>query len=391
MDTKNLVKQYEDEMVQIRRIIHHNPELSNKEFETTKLIKEKLTEWGIEIADIGLETGAIGIIRGKKPGKTIAIREDIDALPMPERTGLEFASCKENVCHSCGHDIHCATLLYTAKALNDIKDELCGNVMLLFQPAEEGGYGAEQFKDKKFYEVLKPDMYIGLHVSPVIPVGSIGVRYGASNASADSFKIVVTGKGGHGAHPEYVVNPITIASYLITQMETIVAREINPLSPAVLTVGSIHAGTKGNIVPDQVEILGTMRTLDAQLRKQMKDSLKRIVEGCCETMRGKGELSWLSAGCPVLYNDETVTQCIYDAAYELYGKDHIFVYKNPSMGSEDFSVFFKFGPGCQFNVGTANENPKSSIGIHNAENIFDEGCLQVGTCVLVQTARNFLK
>ncbi|MBQ5437080.1 MAG: amidohydrolase [Firmicutes bacterium] len=392
METIKLAEKYKDEMIRTRRTIHMNPELSNREFETTALIKEKMAEFGIETVDIGMNTGVIGIIRGGKPGKTIGIREDIDALPMPEETGLPFSSKNEGVCHSCGHDIHTTTLIYVGKILNEIKDELCGNVMLIFQPAEEGGGGASQMEAHKYYEVMRPDMYIGLHVSPAIPVGSIGVKYGASGGSADTFNITVTGVGGHGAHPENFVSPVTIAAYLITQMETILARENDPRKPAVLTVGSIHGGTKGNIVPDQVVMQGTMRTLDAQLRTDMKAALKRIVEGCCATMRGKGVLEWESDGVPVLYNDETVTQCIYDAAAKVIGEDHIVIGKQPSMGSEDFSVFFDYGPGAQFSLGTQTPGkPETAYGIHNARNVFDEDCLPVGVAVIVQAARDFLK
>jgi hippurate hydrolase len=392
METIKLAEKYKNEMIETRRIIHANPELSNKEFETTALIKEKLAESGIETVDIGMKTGVIGIIRGGKPGRTLGIREDIDALPMPEETGLPFSSKNEGVCHSCGHDIHTAVLIYTGKILNEIKDELAGNVMLIFQPAEEGGGGAAQMAAHRYYDVLKPDMYVGLHTAPAIPAGSIGVKYGASGGSADSFTITVTGLGGHGAHPENFVSPVTIAAYLITQMETILARENDPRKPAVLTVGSIHGGTKGNIVPDSVVMQGTMRTLDAQLRLDMKAALKRIVEGCCATMRGKGVLEWDADGVPVLYNDENVTQQIYDSAAKLLGEDHIVVGKEPSMGSEDFSVFFDYGPGAQFSLGTQTPGkPETCYGIHNARNVFDEDSIPVGVGVLVQIARDYLK
>ena len=391
MDTRQLAEKYFDQMVETRRIIHQNPELSNKEYETTKLITDQLTAWGIEIADIGLNTGAIGIIRGAKPGKSIGIRADIDALPMPEETGLPFASKNPGACHSCGHDIHTTTLLYVGKMLNDIKDELAGDVMLLFQPAEEGGGGAAQMKNKKYYEVMSPDCYVSLHVSPAIPVGSIGVKYGASGASADGLTITITGKGGHGAHPEAHINPITIAAYTITQLETIIARENDPQMPAVLTMGSIHGGTKGNIVADQVTIEATMRTLNPQLRLDMMAAVKRIVEGCASTMRGKGEAVFSKDGVPVLYNDETVTKMVHEAAEKVLGEGHVIVSNKPSMGSEDFSVFMDYGPGMQFSVGTKNEDPNSSIGIHNARNVFDEGALLTGAEVIVQTVRDYLK
>lgn len=205
METMKLVLPYTEEMTAIRRYIHQHPELSNEEFETTKLIREKLTEYGIEIAEIGLKTGVLGILHGKNPGKTVAIREDIDALPMPELTELPFASEIPNVCHSCGHDIHTTVLLYCARVLSQIRDELSGTVMFLFQPAEEKGCGAKQFIDCDFTRAAKPDVFIGLHVSPEYDAGTIALKKGPGCASNDFFHIKISGKGGHGAHPENFV------------------------------------------------------------------------------------------------------------------------------------------------------------------------------------------
>ncbi len=390
METMKLVQQYTDEIIEIRRRIHMHPELSNQEFQTTELIKEKLTEYGVEIVDIGLKTGVIGMIRGGKPGKTVAIREDIDALPMPELTGLPFASEIENVCHSCGHDIHTAIGLHCAKALNEIKDELCGNVMMIFQPAEEGGGGAQQVADCKFYEVAKVDAFVGLHVGPVYPVGTIGVKKGPTSASSDTFYITVTGKGGHGAHPENFIDPLTISAHILTQLHTIVARENHPMQPAVLTVGAIHAGKAPNIVPDYVEMCGSLRSLDPVQRETMKESINRICKCTAESMRGTATVEW-KLGVPVLINDDDVVDGIIAAADKVLGEGKIHFAKNASMGSEDFSVFFpEYGPGAQFSLGTRNDDPNSAHGIHNAKNIFDEGCIEVGTSVIVQYVRDFL-
>lgn len=392
MNTNALVKQYDDEMIAIRRHIHENPEISNQEFHTTALIKEKLTEYGIEIAEIGLKTGVLGIIRGKKPGKTIAIREDIDALPMPELTGLPFASKVPNVCHSCGHDIHTAVLLCCAKVLSEIKDELCGNVMLIFQPAEEGGYGAQQVVDCKFYEVLKPDAFIGLHVSALLDGGQIGVKKGPVSASSDVFTIKVIGKGGHGAHPENFVDPIAIAGYMITQLQTVVSRENHPACPAVLTLGSIHGGKAYNIVPDYVEMGGTLRSLNPEYRGKMKDAIERICRGCAETMRGHVEITW-NSGVPTLVNDEAVVDGIIAAANQVIGSQNVVTLANASLGSEDFSVFFpEYGPGAQFSVGTRIPgDPNSAIGLHNSRNTFNEESIHIGSSVIIQFVRDFLK
>ena len=391
MDTMELVKAQEQEMIQMRRHIHQNPELSNQEFQTTKLIQEKLIEYGVEIADIGLKTGVVGVLKGRFPGKTLAIREDIDALPMKELTGLPFASASDGVCHSCGHDIHTTVLLYTAKILSALKDELHGNVMFLFQPAEENGSGAKQLIDCGFDQVLKPDAFVGLHVAPKLNAGCIGLKDGAASASSDMFQIRVTGKGGHGAHPENCVDPIMISAYILTQLQTIVSRENHPIHPAVLTVGSIHGGQANNVIPDYVDMGGTLRSLEPESRQAMQEAIDRITVSCAEAMRGKAEVTW-NKGMPPLVNDTPIVDGIRAAAQKLLPADAIKTIADPSLGSEDFSYLFPaYGPGAQFSLGCGNDSdPNTRHGLHNSKNVFDEGCLAVGTAVLVQYARDFL-
>ena len=306
MDTMSLTAKYEDEMITIRRHIHRHPELSNKEYKTTEFIREKLTEYGVEIAEIGMKTGVVAVIRGGKPGKTVVIREDIDALPMKELTGLPFASENDGACHSCGHDIHTTVLLYCAKVLSEIREELAGTVMLIFQPAEEH-MGAGELVDCNFTQVAKPDAFIGLHVSPEIDAGSIGLKKGPANASNDFFNIKIKGKGGHGAHPENCIDPVVISGYVITQLQTVISRENYPVYPGVLTIGSIHGGTVNNIIPDYVEMHGTLRSLDPDCRKKMMAAIDRVVKGCAESMRGTAEVEW-EIGVPPLVNDDSIIE-----------------------------------------------------------------------------------
>lgn len=392
MDTMDIIKKYEADMVAVRRHIHANPELSNEEFKTTELIKEKLTEYGIEIAEIGLKTGAVGILRGGKPGKTVAIREDIDALPMSELTGLPYASAVDGVCHSCGHDIHTTTLLFCARVLSELREELSGNVMFLFQPAEERGTGAKQLVDCKFYEVLKPDVFVGLHVSPEYPAGSIGLKRGPANASCDTFYIKVSGKGGHGAHPENCIDPVAISGYVLAQLQTVVSRENHPVYPAVMTIGSIHGGKAPNVIPDFVEMGGTLRSLNAESREKMQKAIDRIASSSAEAMRGRAEVTW-ERGMPPLVNDVEVIDGLQAAAEKTIGPDNVITVQNPSLGSEDFSFLFpQFGPGAQFRLGSGNdEDPNTRHGLHNSKNVFDDKCLAAGTAVLVQYVRDFLK
>ena len=309
---------------------------------------------------------------------------------MPELTDLPFASKVENVCHSCGHDIHTTVGLYTAKILSEIKDELCGNVMFLFQPAEENGSGAKQMCDCKFDEVLKPDVFTGLHVAPALTVGTIGMKKGPAGASSDVYYIKVSGKGGHGAHPENCIDPIAISAYVLTKLQTVISRENHPVYPAVLTVGSIHAGSAPNIIPDYVEMSGTLRSLEPNSRKAMQEAIDRIVKSCCEAMRGHGEVTW-HKGMPPLVNSDEVVDQIHAAAEKVIGAENIKAIANPSLGSEDFSYMFPaIAPGCQFSLGTGNDDPDTRHGLHNAKTKFDEGCLPVGVAVLVQQVRDFL-
>lgn len=391
MKTEELVRAVFQDTVALRRQIHRNPELPKKEYETTALVKRCMAEYGIEVADIGLETGVLAIIRGKKPGKTIALREDMDALPMQEKTGLPFASQNEGACHSCGHDIHTAILLGTARILAGIREELAGNVMLIFQPAEEAAFGARQFVEHEFYKVLKPDLFLGCHVNPAFTVGDVGTIRGAASASSDSLKVTVKGVGGHGAHPENSVDPIVASAYIITALQTVIARENDPQTPAVLTMGSIHAGKAGNVIPDEVEMVGTLRNLDPEARERNKAAATRIIETTAEALRCTAEVRWGKGGCPVRVHGDEAVDLVEKAAAEVLGEEHVKHLAHPSMGSEDFGHFFpKFGPGMQFALGTGNADKATRFGIHNPENIFDEESIAVGMKVLVQAARDYL-
>jgi len=391
METKELIAKYEPQMIADRRHLHENPETSHNEFETTEFIKKALTECGVEVAEIGLKTGVVGILRGNEPGKTVGIRADIDALPMGELTGLPFASKKEGICHSCGHDMHTSILLCCARVLSEIRSELKGNVMFLFQPAEETASGAKEMIACDFTKVLKPDCYISLHTAPALTAGMIGVKSGPAGASADAFKIIIRGKGGHGAHPEKFVDPVMTAAYVLTQLQAIVARENHPILPGVLTIGSIHGGTAPNIVPDSVEMGGTLRTLDAEVRTSMQKAVDRIVTCGCEAMRATGEVIW-NYGIPPQINSEEVTNRIEAAAVKVIGADHIIHGKYPSMGSEDFSCMSELAPAAQFSFGTGNdENPDTRRGLHDGRTQFDEKGMLTGAGVIVQYVRDYLQ
>lgn len=381
-----------EETIQIRRQLHQNPEVSAKEFETTALIKKILTENGIEIEDLGLETGVSAIIRGGKSGKTIGLRADIDALPMEENSGLPFASKKVGVCHSCGHDLHTAYLLLVGKVLQGCREELSGNVRLLFQPAEEIGKGAKDMIAKGVL-TKEPvmDEIVGIHVDPYLPTGHVGLKKGSANAGADMIDIKVHGVGGHGARPAETVDPIVSAAYLITQLQTLISREISPLRPAVLSFGKIVGGTKSNIIPDTVEISGTLRTFDHETRAKIIEGIKRICKLQSESMRTTAEVA-IDAAVSPLINDPDIINKLEVAATETIGKERVIVLDEPVPASDDFSEFSAKIPGVRYLIGNRTGDPKTALTLHSSNLIFDEeNILKTAALVTCRYVQNALK
>lgn len=386
-----LAQQYLAETVDVRRKIHAKPELSCEEYATTELILSELARYGIEGERLpGMSTGAVAVIRGAKPGKTVGFRADIDALPLTEDTGLPFASQNQGFAHACGHDIHTSALLLAARVLNDLKDTLCGNVRLIFQPAEEimPGGALKMIETGFMGQEPKCDSIVGVHVSPEFPAGSIGVIKGAANAATDSVFITVKGVGGHGAHPYRCVDPIVTSAYLLTQLQTILSRENPAMQPAVLTFGTIHGGTAMNVIPSQVEMTGTLRTFGEESRRRIWDAIRRVSKGSCEAMRAQVEVR-INEGAPALINSGEVIDRIAAAAAKTIGSENVVWYENASPGSDDFSRFLAFCPGAQFRVGTGNNLPESRIGLHNPRNIFDEKSIEVAAAVMAQYALDF--
>ena len=386
METMKLVLPLNEEMTAIRRHIHQHPELSNEEFETTKLIREKLTEYGIEIAEIGLKTGVLGILRGKKPGKTVAIREDIDALPMPELTELPFASEIPNVCHSCGHDIHTTVLLYCARVLSQIRDELSGTVMFLFQPAEEKGCGAKQFIDCDFTRAAKPDVFIGLHVSPEYDAGTIALKKGPGCASNDFFHIKISGKGGHGAHPENFVDPVMISAYVLTQLQTIVSRNTDPLETVVVGVGKLEAGTQYNIVAEHAVLEGTTRSFLPEVRKFTNDRVVRIAKETAALYGAEAEVEFLDFAAP-LVNDAKAVEEVTAVTAEFLPREDIISDFQKALGADDFADYLAVTRGMYAFVGTRSaKDPHTAVAHHHGLFDVDEEGLLISCNVYVDYA-----
>ena len=386
------IRELEEQMIEDRRYLHKYPELSDKEFHTTEFIRKKLEEFGIEIEPLDVPTGVSAIIRGNKPGKTICIRHDIDALPIQEATGLEFSSAYAEVSHSCGHDIHAIVALYCAKILNERKEMLVGNVRVVFQPAEETVTGAKGMIKAGLME-RQPlnDIVVGLHTHPLTPVGNICLRKGPMEAGSDYITITVKGKCGHGAYPHECVDPIVVSAYLITQLQTVISRENQAVKAAVLTIGSIHSGQTYNSIPGEVVMLGTLRNLYPECREKNLEAIRRITKGVCESMRAEGTVEVSDANLPPVFNDDTVVDGIVKAADEILGEGHVLDLKLPSMGSDDFAMFMNYSKGAQFFLGTGNENANSRLGLHNGKNIFDERSLAVGVAVISQYIINELQ
>lgn len=390
MRVLDLAKQYEPHAVEVRRTLHSHPELGFEEEKTTELIRKELLSYGIEVQELpGLKTGITAVIRGGKPGKTLAIREDIDALPMTEQSGLEFASCN-GLTHACGHDIHCSSLLLTARILQDMREELSGNVRLIFQPAEERVTGAETIIAAGVMELEpKCDCVIGFHCSPEIDAGTVGLIKGPANASTDTVYITVEGKGGHGAHPYRCVDPIITSAYMLTQLQTIISRENPAVQPAVLTFGTIQGGTAINVIPTEVKLGGTLRAFNEEGRRKIWDAIRRVAEYSCQAMRANAKVE-IEPGVPSLINDEEVINRLRSAAEKTLGTEHIYSIPAPSPGSDDFSRFLELVPGAQFRVGTGTDDPQTRIGLHNPQNIFSEKAIVTGAVVMAQYALDYL-
>lgn len=391
---KGWLEDWYEEQVEVRHMLHRNPELPYEERETTRFLKQQLKDWGIQVEDLpGLETGVSAVIEGAHPGPMLVLREDIDALPILENTGLDFASQKPGVCHACGHDVHTAALLYAARALQQLREELHGSVKLIFQCAEEVGSGAYKMLEAGALKDCHPQAVVGFHCAPLLELGKIGVRRGPSNASFDIFTWTITGRGGHGAYPQRCVDPVVVSAHLITQLQTVVSRFNNPTHPAVLTVGEIHGGTAPNIIPDQVTMRGAMRAFDEKLRQEMLEQIRQITRDCCAALGAKGEVS-RDVGIPSIISDPEIADGVARAVEESLGQEHLHWVPEASMGSDDFSVWMEAcgGRGVQFQVGTHDPAcPNSGLGIHVAENIFPDEALRYAVPVLVRLAVDYLK
>ncbi len=382
---KELSDTYFEEILEIRRYIHANPELSFQEHKTASFIEKKLAEFGIANTQRIAETGVTFCLNGKGDGKTIALRADIDALPINEANDVEYRSKNEGIMHACGHDVHTSNLLGVAKILSRLTDHFNGTVKFIFQPAEEKSPGGASILIKE--GILKnpvPEKILGQHVMPLIPEGKVGFRPGKYMASADEVYLTVKGKGGHAAMPETFVDPIAIASQIIVSLQQIVSRVANPKIPSVLSFGKIAGGNVNNVIPNEVKIDGTFRTFDEKWRKQALQKIRDISSAIAESMGGTCEVH-IAPGYPFLVNDEAYTHKNIVAAKEYMGEENV-VELDLWMAAEDFAFYTHEVPGCFYRLGTRNEEKGITSGVHTPTFNIDENALKAGMGLMAYLA-----
>ncbi|WP_026333430.1 MULTISPECIES: M20 metallopeptidase family protein [Rhodonellum] len=387
---KSLAQEFKTEIISNRRHLHAHPELSFQEHNTAAFVEAQLQSYGISEMERKAETGIVVLIKGKNPDKkTVALRGDMDALPIVEQNDVPYKSIHPGVMHACGHDVHTASLLGVAKILNEIKDQFEGTVKLIFQPGEEliPGGASLMIKDKVL-ENPKPSGIIGQHVMPLIPVGKVGFRKGMYMASADELYITVKGKGGHGAMPETLVDPVLIAAHMIVALQQVVSRNASPKTPSVLSFGRIEALGATNIIPNEVKIQGTFRTLDEAWRAKAHGHMVKIATGIAEGMGGTVDFE-VRKGYPFLKNSPELTGRAQQAAIDYLGEENV-LDLDIWMAAEDFSYYTQEIDGCFYRLGTRNEAKGIVSGVHTPTFDIDENALEIGAGLMAWLALNEL-
>ncbi|PMB27126.1 hydrolase [Fischerella thermalis CCMEE 5205] len=384
---KDLATTIAPRLIEIRRHIHSHPELSGQEYQTAAFVAGVLSSSGLHVQEGVGKTGVIGELQGTGEDKRIlAIRTDMDALPIQERSGLEFASRIEGIMHACGHDVHTTVGLGTAMILAQIAEEISGKIRFLFQPAEEIAQGASWMVADGAMDQVSG--ILGIHVFPSIPAGSIGVRYGALTAAADDLEIIIMGESGHGARPHEAIDAIWIASQVITTLQQAISRTQNPLRPVVLSIGKINGGRAPNIIADKVQLLGTVRSLHPETRANLPNWIERIVASVCNSYGAKYQVNYRQ-GIPSVQNDYFLTQLLQSSAEEAWGSDRVQVLSEPSLGAEDFSVYLERSPGSMFRLGVGFKDRVINYPLHHPQFEIDESAIVTGVVTMAYTAYRY--
>ncbi len=388
---KKLTADYLSETISYRAHIHANPELSFEEFETSKFIQSQLTNWGIPFQIMG-NTGVVVLLTGEKAtsDKVIALRADIDALPIHEISDKPYKSSVSGVMHACGHDVHTASLLTCIKILNECKADFAGSIKFIFQPAEEKLPGGASILIKE--GVLKnpvPHHILGQHVMPLIEVGKVGFRNGKYMASTDELYFTVKGKGGHGAMPHLNIDPVLIAAQIIISLQQVVSRVADPKTPSVLSIGKVIANGATNVIPNEVKMEGTFRTLDETWRAAAKIKIQEIAQGIAQSMGGSCDIEIIN-GYPFLVNEDNTTNITRLAAEEYLGKEQV-VELDIWMAAEDFAYYSQEVPACFYRLGTRNESKGITASVHTPNFDIDESALNIGPGLMAYAAIKLLE
>ncbi|RZK40482.1 MAG: amidohydrolase [Pedobacter sp.] len=382
---QELSSQIFEEVVGYREHLHANPELSFYEFETSLFIKQKLSSWGIEFQEMA-NTGVVGLIKGELPSdQVIALRADMDALPIKEANDKPYKSRNEGVMHACGHDVHSSSLLGTAYILSKLKSEFGGTVKLVFQPAEELLPGGASIMIKEgVLENPKPNAMVGQHVMPLIETGKVGFRSGIYMASTDELYVTVNGKGGHGAQPHQNIDPVVITAHIIVALQQIVSRNADPRLPSVLSFGKVNANGATNIIPNEVKLEGTFRTLNEEWRNEAHRLMKKMAEGIAESMGGSCDFN-IMRGYPFLINEEKLTANAIAFAQDYLGKENV-IDLDIWMAAEDFAYYSQVTDACFYRLGTGNAAKGTTYSVHTPNFDIDEDALRTSTGLMAYIA-----
>jgi amidohydrolase len=382
-EIKDIASTLAPRLIEIRRHFHSHPELSGQEYQTAAYVAGVLSSCGIRVREGVGKTGVVGELSGEgTDSRLLAIRTDMDALPIEEGTGLEFASRNAGVMHACGHDLHATVGLGAAMVLAQLGEKLPGTVRFLFQPAEEIAQGAGWMVEDGAMENVSA--ILGVHVFPSIPAGSVGIRHGALTAAADDIEIFIIGESGHGARPHEAIDAIWIAAQVITTLQQAISRTQNPLRPVVLTIGQISGGRAPNVIADRVRLVGTVRSLHPETSAGLPDWIEGIVANVCNAYGARYELNY-KRGVPSVQNDAALTQLVGEAAEEAWGGDRVLILTEPSLGAEDFSLYLQYAPGMMFRLGVAGQD-RLNYPLHHPLFDVDESAIVTGVVTLAYAA-----
>jgi amidohydrolase len=386
LEFRQLVNECRDQIISVRRDLHRIPETAYTEEKTSAYVADYLARQELEVQTGIARYGVVGLLRSAKPGPTLMIRADMDALPLSEDTGLSFASTHNGVMHACGHDAHMSMVLGAAAVIRRIKDDLRGTIKFVFQPAEEGPGGAKPMIEEGVMENPTVDFAVGCHLWPDSPQGTIGVKAGPLMAAMDRFDIKIIGKGGHGAMPHICVDALEVGTQVVNALQRVVSRHMNPLQPAVVTVGSFHAGTAFNIIADQAALSGTTRTFDLDIWHSWEQRLDRVIRGVCEAMGAQYEFKF-AQGYPPTINDESMCELVQRCAAQVVSADKV-VEPQPTMGGEDMSFYLQRAKGCYFFLGVGRQG---GAPLHNPKFDFNEDVLPLGVETYCRVAAELLR